>query len=196
MEREVTIRPAKVDDAPIIAQAIALAIGDPIGLSAYCGEEYLAVLTEIARTRRTQYCWQNSIIAEVDGVAAGVVVGYDGAQLEVLREGTLAVIREQTGRVPVMTDETEAGEYYLDCVAVFEQFRGCSIGRKLIDVLCRKASEKGIEKVGLLVDFDNPRAERLYAKMGFERVGERLFFGHRMYHLQRVVNRNIIQKNR
>jgi ribosomal protein S18 acetylase RimI-like enzyme len=38
--------------------------------------------------------------------------------------------------------------------------------------------------VGLIVDFNNPRAEALYTSLGFERVGRKNFLGHPMWHLQ------------
>ena len=91
-----------------------MAIGDEEALRAYCGDNYLDVLTEVAEQRATQYSWQYALIAEVDGVTAGAIVGYDGAKLALLREGTFATLRKRTGRVPQIADETEDGEYYLD----------------------------------------------------------------------------------
>ena len=35
----------------------------------------------------------------------------------------------------------------------------------------------------LLVDFENPAAERLYKSVGFERVNVKDFLGHKMWHL-------------
>ena len=59
------------------------------------------------------------------------------------------------------------------------------MGRALIDAFCDKAFAEGHERVGLIVDYDNPQAEKLYTSLGFERVGTRLFFNHKMWHLQR-----------
>lgn len=187
MNRRVSVRPATKADAAMIARAVAMAIGDEVALRAYCGEDYLAVLTEIAGREGTQYSWQRALIAEVDGAAAGAIVGYDGAQLEVLREGTFAVLREFVGRVSVVVDETEAGEYYLDSVAVVPEFRAFGVGRLLVESFCNRAFDEGHNRVGLIVDFDNPQAEKLYASLGFKCVGSRLFFGHKMWHMQRCV---------
>ncbi len=183
---KITLRHARKEDAPTIAQAVAMAIGDEIALNNYCGKEYISVLTEIARAEDTQYSWQYAIVAECDGQPVGAVVGYDGAQLRELREGTFAVLRSRVGRVPDIADETEAGEYYLDSVAVIPEFRGCGVGITLINAFCERAFAEGAERIGLIVDIDNPNAERLYASQGFARVGERTFFGHRMYHLQKM----------
>ena len=108
---KIIVRHAKREDAAIIAEAVAMAIGDEMALRNYCGQEYIAVLMEIARREATQYSWQYALVAEVNGVAVGAVVGYDGAALHTLREGTFATIRDCIGRTPTIVDETAAGEY-------------------------------------------------------------------------------------
>ena len=183
---KISVRAASCEDAEMIAQAVAMAIGDETALLNYCGDDYLAVLTDVARREVTQYGWRYALIAEIEGVAAGAIVGYDGARLGELREGTFAVLRERIGRVPTIADETEAGEYYLDSVGVLPEFRGLGVGGALIEAFCERAFAEGHERVGLIVDCDNPKAERLYSSLGFERIGTRIFFGHHMWHLQRV----------
>lgn len=184
--QRIVVRLAVSEDAGVVARAVAMAIGDEVALCNYCGEEYLDVLAEVARREATQYSWQYALVAEVDGVVAGAIVGYDGARLSELREGTFAVLRECTGRVPVVADETEMGEYYLDSVGVLPEFRGCGVGQALVAAFCDRAFAEGHERVGLIVDCENPNAERLYTSLGFERVGRKRFFGHDMWHLQRV----------
>ena len=191
---KVIVRAATAEDANVIARAVALAIGNEATLRSYCSDDYLAVLAEIARQDATQYSWRNALVAEVDGVAAGAIVGYDGAQLRVLRNGTFTVLLERIGRVPNILDETGRGEYYLDSVGVFPDFRGLGVGRALIDAFCDKAFAEGHERVGLMVDYDNPQAEKLYISLGFERVGTRLLFKHNMWHLQRKAPLDIRQR--
>ena len=185
MINSISIRPATPADAATIAHVVAMAIGDEQALYNYCGENHRSVLTAVAQADATQYSWRYALIAEVDGSAVGAVVGYDGAELETLRAGTFAIIREHIGRVPTIPNETEAGEYYLDSIAVQPEFRGRGVAHALIATFCDKAFAEGHERVGLIVDFDNPGAERLYTSLGFERVGTRIFFGHKMWHLQR-----------
>ena len=183
---KITVRAARREDAAIIARAVAMAIGDEVALRNYCGDDYLAVLAAIADSEATQYSWQYALVAEVDGVAAGAIVGYDGAQLGALREGTFAILHNTIGRTPTIADETEAGEYYLDSVGVLPEYRGLGVGRMLIESFCTKAFAEGHVRVGLIVDCDNPQAERLYSSVGFSRVGNRIFFGHQMWHLQKT----------
>ena len=66
------------------------------------------------------------------------------------------------------------------------EWRGLGIGGKLIDAFCQRAFAEDAERVGLIVDTDNPNAERLYLSQGFTHVGERIFFNHQMHHLQRT----------
>ena len=183
---EIIVRSATCEDAAIIAQVIAMAIGDEEGVRHYCGDDYIDVLTKICSRDNTQYSWRSSLVAEVDGHTVGAIVGYDGAELHSLRNGTFEVLRETIGRVPNIVDETEAGEYYLDSIGVLPEYRGKGVGRALIKAFCHMAYAKGHQRVGLIVDRENPMAERLYTSLGFERVGTRLFFGHHMWHLQRL----------
>lgn len=190
--RDIIVRAAVREDARTIAEVVAMAIGDERALRNYCGEEYIAVLTEIARREATQYSWQYALIAEVGGAVAGAVVGYDGAALHTLREGTFATLRDCIGRTPTIVDETSEGEYYLDSVGVLPQFRGLGVGRALVTAFCERAFTLGHSRVGLIVDCENPNAERLYASLGFRRVGTRPFFTHQMNHLQRDMSNNLI----
>lgn len=184
MTANITIRPASVSDAPIIARAVEMAIGDELALKEYCGNDYLTILTEIAAAENTQYSWCYALVAQVDNTKVGAIVGYDGAQLTALRNGTFAILQSRLGRTPNIADETEAGEFYLDSIGVLPEFRGRGVGKALIAALRDRAFSEGNERVGLIVDSDNPHAERLYTSLGFKRVGTRLFFGHQMWHLQ------------
>lgn len=180
----ITIRPATTSDAPIIASALAMALGKA-SMRTYCGENYREVLEELARMEHTQYSYHNALVADINGHPAGAIVGYDGARLHELRKPTLALIQERTGqRFEGVEDETSAGEYYLDSLGVLPEYRNLGIGRKLLTALRDKAFAKGHEKTGLLVDKENPDAERLYLSLGFQRIEARKLFGHQMWHLQ------------
>lgn len=186
MIQQITLRPATINDAPAIAEVIHCAIGDEAASRDYCGENYLEVLSAVARAENTQYSWVNAIVAECDGKIVGGVVGYDGALLKPLRKGTLDIIRQLVGRAPSIPNETDDSEYYLDSVAVHEDFRGRGIGKLLVEAFCNKAFDAGAQRVGLIVDVENPDAQKVYTSVGFRAVGQRMFFGHKMHHLQRM----------
>ena len=180
---EIRIRPAFVADAPLIAQVVAMAIGEDT-MVRYCGSEYLRVLEQVAAAEGTQYSYQNVLVAEVDGVAAGAIVGYNGALLEPLREGTLSIVRKYNPSVNVVDEETQAGEFYIDSLGVLPQFRGCGVGKRLVMAMAGKGFVLGCSKIGLMVDFKNSGVLEFYSGCGFHPVGEKLFFGHKMHHLQ------------
>ena len=83
----------------------------------------------------------------------------------------------------VSEDETEAGEYYIDTLCVMPEYRKMGIATKLITTIREQVFAEGHRKLGLIVDIDNPTAERLYTSLGFRRVGMRIFAGHKMWHL-------------
>jgi ribosomal protein S18 acetylase RimI-like enzyme len=180
----VNIRQAVKSDAPFIAKAVAMAIGDENALKGYCGESYIELLTEIAMHDKSQYSYNNALIAEVQEKVTGVVIGYDGAELHSLRENTYNIINKHLGRTPSIPDETAAGEFYLDTLAVFPEYRNQGIAKSLITAICDKAFSDTHDRVGLIVDLDNPKAESLYTSIGFKRVGTKTFLGHNMYHMQ------------
>ena len=83
-----------------------------------------------------------------------------------------------------MEDGTGPGELYIDSIAVFEGCRGKGVATALLNAAIDKAKKMDIPAVGLLVDKGNPKAEKLYGRIGFKYVGENTWGGHPMKHLQ------------
>ena len=133
--------------------------------------------------QNSKYSYKNTIVAEVDGNPAGAAVAYDGADLYKLRDVTLKHIFNRTGKTHNIEDETDASEVYLDSIAVLPEYRGLGIGKRLLLALKEIASKEHGKNLGLLVDFENPDAERLYKSVGFERMNVKDFLGHKMWHL-------------
>ena len=182
MNHELNIRKATKSDAPLIAKVVAMAIGEE-GSKHYCGDNHQSVLEEIARLENSQYSYKNTIVAEVDGMPAGAAVAYDGAKLHYLRKATLEVILKHTEKEMQIADETDASEFYLDSLAVLPEYRSRGIGAQLILAVKEIALNEYGKNLGLLVDFENPDAERLYKSVGFERMNVKDFLGHKMWHL-------------
>ena len=182
MHYELNIRKATKDDATLIAKVVAMAIGEESAVL-YGGDNYMKVFEEIALLEDTQYSYRNVFVAEIDGNAVGAVVAYDGADLHPLRKATLEVILKHTGRELQIADETDASEFYLDSLAVLPEYRGRGVGVKLILAVKERAFNEYNKNLGLLVDFENPDAERLYKSVGFERADVKDFLGHKMWHL-------------
>lgn len=178
MNRDITIRQATVADAEFIAHAVCMAVGYDMSHPLY------PVFLHLARMEHSQYSYVNTLVAVAEGRVVGALVGYDGARLKELREPIFPLLEQHLGEAINIEDETEAGEFYLDSLGVLPECRGCGIGRALIVAMRDRAFAEGYERVGLIVDFDNPDAERLYQSLGFRRVGTKRFLGHDMHHLQ------------
>ncbi|WP_192579213.1 GNAT family N-acetyltransferase [Dyadobacter aurulentus] len=178
------IRPATPEDAGAVAPLLILAMGHIAGIFARSNNHADAIpfFHHFFETGNNQYGYDNTLVFEDETGIVGSVTGYDGALLHQLRKPVLDLIREtQPDFNP--SDETEAGEYYIDCVNVRPDHQGRGIGKKLIQAFCEKAASSGYARVGLIVDQVNPEAKRLYEKLGFKIVGERDFMGHQYHHM-------------
>ncbi len=85
-----------------------------------------------------------------DGVVAGILVAYDGAQLKTLRKRFVDEALATFGiDYSGMDAETQEGEYYLDSLAVSSSYRGKGIAKLLLNAAIQRGKELGIPKVGL-----------------------------------------------
>ena len=114
----------------------------------------------------------------------GCCVAYEGSRLHGLRQAFVDGARRAFGRDhSCMPDETQAGEFYVDSLAVLPAYQGRGIATQLLQAVQRKACALQLP-VGLLVDTGNPAAEQLYRRLGFRPVGEAAWGGHAMKHMQ------------
>lgn len=188
---EFKIVPATPSDAGFIADAVMTAIGRDICLKMAGDVDRLDLLREVftrlGAMEDSQYSYLNSSIAfDPMGNRAGAVICYDGALLHRLRLAFIRVSNDLLGwnlSEIDFTDETSADEVYLDSLMVRPEYRRRGLGGLLIAEASRKAKEAG-KPLGLLVDYDNPDARRLYIAQGFRSVGSRKFAGVDMEHLQ------------
>ena len=174
----IKIREAVAADAPLVGKVVLMA------LHYDDTHPFAPIFAELAAREVSQYSYRNALVAEVDDNVVGAIIGYDGAKLYELRKPLLELMRETFGGVREIEDETSAGEFYLDSLAVLPQWRGRGVGGALVSAARDRAFAAGHERVGLIVDFANPRAEALYNSLGFERVNATTFLGHDMWHLQ------------
>ena len=174
----IKIREAVAADAPLVGRVVLMALH-------YDDTHPLAsIFAELASREVSQYSYRNALVAEVDGETVGAIIGYDGARLEELRKPLYELMIEKFGSVRPVEDETSAGEFYLDSLAVLPQWRGRGVGGALLSAARDRAFAAGHERVGLIVDCANPRAEALYNSLGFERVNATTFLEHDMWHMQ------------
>lgn len=129
----------------------------------------------------SMYSWNKSIVAYVDGKSVGSIISYAGDDYGKLRQYTWKNLCNDIDVEKICATDIEAcsKEYYLDSMAIKQEYRGYGIGRKLIEAAIDHGRELGYKKFSLLVDVAKPRLKAYYESMGFEEVGNRMFFGRR-----------------
>lgn len=154
---------AEKADAREIGQVVVTAVGEEISAAFAEGKGIEAVITlfaNLAAREDSQYSYLNTLKAVDDnGRAMGYVVGYDGALLHRLREAFYTEVKAVLGKdmEGKMGDECEAGEFYLDSLAVFPEYRGRGVAKALIKAMGEHAVASG-KPLGLLCEKTNTRA--------------------------------------
>ena len=149
-------------------------------------EEFESMMTKLVESEESQYSYLNTMVALNDNKQVmGICISYDGKDLHRLRAPFINAAKESFGLdYSNIDDETQTGELYVDSLAVSEAYRHQGIASSLLMAAIDKAEKMDIPAVGLLVDKGNPKAERLYNKIGFEYINDTTWGGHRMKHLQ------------
>lgn len=171
------LRKATIEDALFIARGFHMAM-----LYEDTPEQQIERMAAIiCRREDVLYSWSHTLIAEVDGQPAGMITAYDGQYYRDWRRKTFELAEQVwSSTFPGMEDEAVAGEYYLDSLAVWPEFRGQGIGRELLKAGIAEGKRLGL-KVTLAVDPVNERAQQLYRSLGFMPDGELFIFGHTYY---------------
>lgn len=170
----IIIRPATIDDAPNIAWAVLIAVG----VENITQEMVLNVSHLLCEREDTLYSWRNTSVAEINGAYAGSLTSYKGIDYKDLRSVSFPIMRDKLGcDFMDMENETEEGEYYLDSLAVWPEFRGKGIASLLIQNAIQQAKNWGIPRVTLVVDPDHTGVKRLYEKEGFSPLKMMQLFG-------------------
>lgn len=181
------IQEATREQSADIARLIMMAMTDDCCLY-FCGdgyglEDFHRMMTMLVRREDSQYSYRNTLVAMDRDKVVGVAVCYDGCRLHQLRRAFIEAAKNYIGMDHSgMDDETQAGELYLDSLAVLPEYRCRGIAKDLLLATMKRANQLGLPVVGLLVDKDNPKAENLYTSVGFLYVNDILWGGHSMKH--------------
>lgn len=114
---------------------------------------------------------RSMVAAKMDGVLAGMLLDYalntPNSEADIVASGpVLGPLLRLENRVP--------GCWYVNMLAVFREYRGMGIGRRLLGESERRAVAAGKTEMGIIVEDDNP-ARRLYEAFGFEAAGAEPF---------------------
>lgn len=183
------IRKAIPKDSKSIAHLLMLAMEDIayafIGEKSY--DKATQFLSAMASEKGNQYSYENCWVAENEDGIIGLACLYDGGKLHELRQPVGSYIKQHFGRDFNPEDETQQGEVYIDCIGVHPSQQGKGLGSRLFKFLIDYYVVQQKQTLGLLVDYDNPKAEKLYLKLGFKIVGEKTLVRKRLKHMQFVL---------
>lgn len=182
------IRPALAEDFKKVAPLIVQAMEDLACTFAntHTPEKAYPLFEYFFQKKANQYSFEHTLVFAEQNEIMGSITFYDGKLLPQYRAPFLQHIAE-TYKVTdlVIDDETNVGEIYIDTLSVAPQHQGKGIGKKLLAAAIKQARAEGHEKIGLLVDFKNPNAKKLYLGLGFKSIGTKKL-GNSIYeHLQR-----------
>jgi ribosomal protein S18 acetylase RimI-like enzyme len=184
------IRPANPEDYKQVAPLIVQAMEDLACTFANTEnpEKSIPLFEYFFQQKANQYSYENTLVYVENNEIAGSITAYDGALLPKYREPFLEYIAlNYNVKDLIIENETIKGELYIDTLSVYPKFQGKGIGSKLLAAIKTKAKSDGHEKIGLLVDFKNPSAKKLYWALGFISVGRKQL-GNSLYeHLQCVI---------
>ena len=171
------IRPAQTFDADFAAPLIAQTIG-AVGwhLTGTDNDNDAAhVLGQFFVLRGNRHSFIHTLIAEENGRPVGVAVLYPG-ELSSALDDPFRAHRRMLGLSPDVTSEGQAGELYLDTLALVPEVRGRGYGGQMLDACARRAADMGLP-LALVVEDGNP-ASRLYARSGFHPAERLELAGH------------------
>ena len=186
----INIQEAKREQSADIARLIMTAMTDDCCLY-FCGdgfglEDFRRMMAMLVRREDSQYSYRNTLVAMDGQKVVGAAVSYNGGRLHELRRAFIEAAKNYVGKDHSgMDDETQAGELYLDSLAVLPEYRCRGIAKDLLLATMKRANQLRLPVVGLLVDKGNPEAENLYTSVGFLYVNDVLWGGHSMKHLVR-----------
>jgi len=147
------------------------------------GYKIKAVLQDLFGYRSNLFSFEHVCFAEVNGEKAGMILGYDWKtkRRENLKTGFLLFKKIGISilgkflllmRFNVTVGRMYNGEYYISNIAVYSQYRGKGIGKKLIFEAEQKAKIIGAKRVVLDVEKENISAVNFYRKLGYKVIKE------------------------
>lgn len=187
--KDLIFRSATFQDASFIAKVVLSAIGR---YDFKENDAEIAVILQsteaICAMEDSLYSYRNAHIAEYNGEIIGGIVAYDGADYSTMREKTFRIIKERNGIDLDDSDmETEAGEFYVDSLAVVPSWRGNDFGKQMLIDIEQHARKKGASLLTLIVDVTHPKVKDYYTSLGFEVTEEMNAFGASFFKMKKQV---------
>lgn len=178
------IRKALPTDADFAAPLIYEAIGEIAHTLTGTADvdEAIRVMSEFFSAKANRLSYENAVVAEEDGESVGLALFYHGSQTDDLDRPFIERIKALTGKTHTIKKEARDDEFYLDTLVVRKEYRGRGIGKQLLHYFEEEACRRGHDRVALLADEENERAQKLYESMGYRSDGKIQIAGHTYDH--------------
>jgi ribosomal protein S18 acetylase RimI-like enzyme len=173
------IRQATRADCPAIAE-LALMAGE--GIPAYfweasrkSGQTLLEVGALNAASDTENFSWRHASLGVLDNAIAGMLLAYRLPSADTTDDlaeypAFIRPLIELEGCVPE--------SFYINMLATYPEFRGRSVGTRLMEQVDRMAREADCTLSSLEVFDENTGALRLYERLGYEVVEQRAVIPH------------------
>lgn len=171
--QSVAIRPARRNEAALLARLVNYAgEGLPLylwGKLAAPGSSPWDVGRQRAERDEGSFSWRNTTMIDVDGEAAGCLIGYEiPDQAEPIPEYMPALF------VPLQELENLApSTWYVNVLAVLPKHRGKGLGTLLLRIADETGRRLGKKGMSVIVSDTNPGARRLYERCGYRETARR-----------------------
>ena len=173
MSRTNAFRPARIDDAAVLAELVNYAGEDlPLylwGKLASAGESAWDIGRQRAARETGSFSYRNATIIEHAGHAAGSLIGY------VIPEIVEPVPSDMPAMfVPLQQLENLApGTWYVNVLAVLPPYRSLGLGTEMLRLADNVGRENGCRGMSVIVSNANHGARRLYERLGYAEAATR-----------------------
>lgn len=160
---------------------------DFVNLIIYTGEKLLytifgknlkEILKELYIRKNNQFSFEFTNFAIYNNIISGMVLSYSFEDLKRVSINTgyllIKIMKfdfiknlEKFIKSFLKLSIIKKDEYYISNIAVYPEFRGLGIGRKLLLFIENKAKENNLKKLSLDVEKENKNAIEIYKNFGF-----------------------------
>lgn len=147
------------------------------------GENHREILTDMFRRRGNHFSHEHTIIGEVGGRLAGMLLAF-GFPVKLSQAVPTALLlagklkSDLPSKLPLLIgyyrvmDIVRPGDFYLNNLAVYPEFRGHGVASVLMAALEPAARREGARRMTLEAEKENAEAIRLYEHLGFSTYDE------------------------
>ncbi len=147
-------------------------------------DDRLSYLEKLILSNHVSFCHYSSfLIAEVDGIAAAALAGFDptlvtdnnflNALLEALPESLVNSVLNRMAPYTTCLIEPDLNSRIIDMVATIPEYRRLGLTKALLETTIKNGYKKGFKKAEILILIGNLVAQKAYERVGFEVVEEK-----------------------